>query len=735
VSVKSIALALLVPAALLAQTVTPHIGYVYPAGGRQGATIQVTVGGQFLDGATQVLISGSGIQARIVNFEKPLTQGQFNRMRDELQELTDKKKNTPAKYTAEDDQKAADLRKKMSTLIRRPVAPAIVERVTLQVTLAQDAALGEHEIRLGTATGLTNPLIFCVNQLSEFTRRPARPVDEQVLARAARFRVPEEPEPTIKLTLPAIVNGQIAAGTVDKFPFQAKKGQRLVVAASARELIPYISDAVPGWFQATVGVYDSKGKELSYADHYTFHPDPVLYFEIAEDGEYTLAVKDSIYRGREDFVYRIAIGELPFITGVFPLGTKAGSRNTTVELKGWNLPVAKLKLKAGQTPDVKSAIRKVAFATDDLPEAMAKASNGQMKSAQRLKLPVVVNGRIEKPGDWDIFRFEGRAGEEIVAEVLARRLDSPLDSILKLTDASGKQLAVNDDREDKGSGLLTHHADSFLQFKLPANGAYYLHLGDTQQKGGPLYAYRLRISHPRPAYELRVTPASISARAGATVPITVYALRHDGYQEEIALRLKDAPGGFLLSGASVPAGEDKVRLTLTVPGGRTEKPVKLHLEGRAMVAGKEVRKAAIPAEDMMQAFYYHHLVASSDWMVRILGNQRGSNAWKAVEKRVQVPAGGTAPVQVFVPAGRFSESVQLALNEPPEGLTIENVNQMRDGFAITLHADGGKLKPGVKGNLIVEAYQERSTPGTLNKRRQGMGILPAIPFEVTAPHQ
>src|SRR5262249_31125599 len=174
-------------------------------------------------------------------------------------------------------------------------------------------------------------------------------------------------------------------------------------------------------------------------------------------------------------------------------------------------------------------------------------------------------------------------------------------------------------------------------FKLPANGTYYLHLGDTQQKGGPFYAYRLRISHPRPDYELRVTPASISARAGSTIPISVYALRHDGYAGEIALKLKDSPAGYLLSGASVPAGEDKVRLTLTVRGGKTDKPVKLHLEGRAMVQGKEVKKAAVPAEDMMQAFYYHHLVASSDWMVRIQGTQRGSNAWKPVEKRVQVP--------------------------------------------------------------------------------------------------
>jgi len=724
-------LAAALPAALAAQQVTPHIGYVYPAGGRQGTTVQITVGGQFIDGATQVILSGSGIQAKIVNFEKPLTQGQFNRIREQLQELAEKKKTNPSKYTEADEKTVADIRKKLGTLIRRPVAPAIVERATLQVTIAADAPLGEREIRLGTAIGLTNPLVFFVDNLPEFSRRHAKPVDEQARARAVRYREPEDDEQPIKLTLPAIVNGQIRAGTVDKFPFQAKKGEHLVVAASARELIPYISDAVPGWFQATLGIYDAKGRELDYADHYTFHPDPVLYYEIPADGEYTLEVKDSIYRGREDFVYRIAIGELPFITGVFPLGTNAKSKNTTVELKGWNLPVSKVKLKAGQTPDVRGAIRKVQFATDTLPEVTAKPSIGQMKNAQKVKLPSIVNGRIEKPGEWDIFRFDGRAGEEVVAEVVARRLDSPLDSILKLTDAAGKQLAMNDDTEDKGAGMLTHHADSYLKFKLPSSGTYYLHLGDSQQKGGPLYAYRLRISHPRPDYELRVTPASISARAGSTVPITVHALRHDGFSDEIALKLKDAPAGYLLSGAAIPAGQDRVRLTLTVPGGRTEKPVKLHLEGRAMVQGKEVKKAAVAAEDMMQAFYYHHLVASSDWMVRILGSMRGSNAWKPVEKRVQVPIGGTAPVQVFVPTGRFNGSVQLALNEPPEGMTIENVNQLKDGFAIMLHADKDKLKPGVKGNLIVEAYMERSTPGTLNKRRQGLGNLPAIPFEVT----
>src|SRR5262249_36783960 len=198
-------------------------------------------------------------------------------------------------------------------------------------------------------------------------------------------------------------------------------------------------------------------------------------------------------------------------------------------------------------------------------ETFEKESNDQPKHAQKLKLPVIVNGRIDCPSDQDFFRFDGKAGDEIVAEVMARRLDSPLDSLLQLTDAKGKQLAVNDDYEDKSAALLTHQADSRILFKLPANGAYYLSIVDAQHKGGAEYAYRLRISRPQPDFELRVTPSGINARSGATIPVGVYAIRRDGFSGEISVKLKDAPPGFSLEGATIPAGQDSVRLTLTLP--------------------------------------------------------------------------------------------------------------------------------------------------------------------------
>ena len=117
------------------------------------------------------------------------------------------------------------------------------------------------------------------------------------------------------VTLPAVVNGQIMPGGVDRYRFQARRGQHLVVAVTARELRPYLADAVPGWFQAAVAIRDSEGNELAYSDHYSFRPDPALYCKIPKTGQYMLEIRDTLYRGREDFVYRVALGELPYITG------------------------------------------------------------------------------------------------------------------------------------------------------------------------------------------------------------------------------------------------------------------------------------------------------------------------------------------------------------------------------------------------------------------------------------
>lgn len=767
---------LFVASAVQAQEDNPHVGYVYPAGGQKGTTFQVLLGGQHLDGATIARVSGGGVQTEVIEHIRPLNQGQFKEMQNRMGELQKKKEAaapsgsrrrgrggsqtfTNENWTAEDEEMLADIRKRLATFsIRRSSVPALVETVSLEVTVAADAELGKRELRLQTERGVTNPLVFCVGQLPEIAEESARSVavaESQKRGGRGRKRqqsarpdpgtspMSDEPEVETDITLPATLNGQIVPGDVDRYRFQASKGQQLVVDVSARRLIPYLSDAVPGWFQAAVTLFDADGKEVAYEDEFHFHPDPVLHCEIPKDGQYVVEIKDALYRGREDFVYRIALGELPYVTGVFPLGGQSGTE-TAIELSGWNLQKTsvsqtfqKLGMHSISVLGGSLFSNPVPFAVDTLPGCLEQEPNNELETAQRVTFPMTINGRIDRPGDLDVFCVECRAGDQMVAEVRARRLGSSLDSGLKLTNAAGVQLAFNDDFEDRAAGLTTHHADSRLSARIPEGGLYYLHIGDAQHMGGPAYGYRLHIDTHKPDFELRVVPSSINARAGTTVPITVHALRKNDFSGDITLALKDPPPGFTLSGGRVPAGQDAVRLTLTVPAESSD-PQSLSLEGRATIQGRDVIRPAVPADDMMQAFIYRHLVPAKDLRVAVIGTPRRSTVGLVSKESVKIPAGGTAKVPASLPSRSFFGEIQVELSDPPDGITIEDVTLGQWHGEIVLRCDAGEVQPGLKGNLIVNVFAgktgEDSGKGKeqRKKRRILLSALPAIPFEIVA---
>ena len=789
------------------QPTTPHIGYVYPAGGKVGTTFEVVVGGQFLTGVTNVFISGGGVHAQVTDYIRPKNFQDRNILQIKLDELMKrravvrndfktlenyrslktakttkpdpadeaqdiealKKKYANATWTAADEKLLTETRKTVNYLpnFTRPENPPISELAVLSVTIEPDALQGDREVRLGTAQGLTNPLLFKIGQLPEFTKPATKDIRRAVTAAQAKsFKGAKE-----QVTLPTVINGQLMPGTVDSFSFKATQGMKLVCAVSARELIPYLADAVPGWFQATLALYDASGKELAYDDDFRFNPDPVLYYEIPADGEYMLAIQDSIYRGREDFVYRITVGEIPFITSIYPIGGPVGS-TATLELKGWNLPTTKVNLdNQKRAPGIVPIfVRKdnwisnfVPFSVDNLPEVTEQKNNGERRTAQAVKLPLIINGRIEKPGDKDYFKFEGLAGQPFVAEVMARRLNSPLDSIIKLLDADGKSIASNDDFEDKGTGLETHHADSYLRLTLPSNSTYYLEITDTTHQGGPEYAYRLRLSAPRPDFALRVVPASINLRAGGSVPVTVYAIRHDGFTNAISIALKDAPEGFKVGGNTIPAGQDSVKLTLTAPPMGTPQALQLNFVGRATINGTPVVRAAVPAEDMMQAFFYRHLVTSKELDVAMIrsgfggGKYSGSGSGQrkmpdakvasklpvklpelkiASELPVKIPAGSAASVKLSGPRYLMTGNrLDLKLSDPPEGISIQKFVSATSDGELFIAADTEKCKAGQKGELIVTVnVKPPSNPKNKGPARgYKLANLPAIPYEIVKP--
>lgn len=614
----------------------PRIGFVYPAGGKQGTSFEVVVGGQFLDESKDVIISGEGITTQILEHDKlPSAQvvddyrDKLRSVQEELRELRQGDKLPPAqilptirkllndnglteknlRLMAEYDRKRNDPKQQLNNQIG--------ETVRVKVTVAEGAAVGIHQWRLRTAGGLSNPMRFVVGQHPELREsEPPRQFDLENYRGYSGAAAKRDAPPNPKITFPATINGRILPGEIDEFVFHAKQGQQVVLAMQARHLIPYLADAVPGWFQAVMSLHNEGGYELAHAGGYRFDPDPVVFYKIPADGDYHIRVHDSIYRGREDFVYRLTIGELPFLTGITPLGATAGSE-VKLLFHGGNLGTEfTQKYTVPKEPGITllnatvGGIRSnsIPFQVDTFEEGAEREPNNAFGNAVEVKPPFVVNGQIEAPGDADYYRLKGKGNKNMVFEIYARRLGSPLDATLTVFDSDGKQLDVNDDHEDLAAGLTTHHADSRLSVKLPETGLCVVRVTDTQNQGGPNHSYRLKIEQDEPGFALRATPSSLNARAGGAARVTVHALRAGGYEGPISLRLKKAPPGYELRQAMIPAKENHADVAISVPSTPTEKPVTIEIEGRAEIEGRDQVAAAVPAEDMMQAFLYRHLV-------------------------------------------------------------------------------------------------------------------------------
>jgi len=729
------------------------IGYVYPAGGKQGSIIQITVGGQNLQGVSGALITGEGITVKNVIYVPPLNSRQRQELLRRIEEIRKKSRGitseTPAQQPSSEEppitfpphpllQNLENLTpKEIKKVIDIFITPfrrlqrkvSIQEMVLLDVEISPDAKPGNRELRLLTPRGITNPLCFQVGVIPEF-------LEEE----------PNDPgmEGLPVYNTPVLFNGQIMPGDVDRFRFHGIKGQNLVVEAQARQLIPYMADAVPGWFQATLSIYNSEGRELIYVDDYRFKPDPVIFFEVPEDGDYTVEIKDALYRGREDFVYRLSISEKPFVTSIFPSGCRAGDR-VFASLSGFNLPEKQILLDT--SPD-NGLIRKtflyntdgesnpVLYAVDTLPEYIESRPNNSIASAEYVTLPQTINGRIEKPGDFDVFKFTCPANFELVAEVYARRIDSPLDSLIRLMDSSGRVLVWNDDFPDKSSGLNTHHADSYIHFKIPADGTYFLQISDAQGYGGEEYTYRIRLSSARPDFTIIITPSAINIPAGASIPFDVYAIRKDGFNGEIELSIKNAPEGFVLSGGLIPAGKDFIRMTLTAPFKSYDYPLVLNIEGNALIDGEKVTHTAIPAENMMQAFGPTHLVPSEKFLVMVLKQTFRNIPMSLISnQQLKIPAGQSSQVQVRIPQRMQFEEVILELKNPPDGISLEG-SEIKEGvLTFTIKTDASKVKTRFADNLIVEVFTNspvgpKDEQGNRTIQKISRGFLPAIPIEI-----
>jgi hypothetical protein len=223
---------------------------------------------------------------------------------------------------------------------------------------------------------------------------------------------------------------------------------------------------------------------------------------------------------------------------------------------------------------------------------------------------------------------------------------------------------------------------------------------------------------------------------GQTVPLYIQALRKDGFDGEIALRLKKARQGFVLGGAIIPKGQDSVMCTLTAPGSPLEHPIALEMEGTAEIDGRMVVCSAIPADKWQQAFIRHHLLPSQDLMVSTSRSRMRSPDYQLSGRfPVSIRPGDTICVQLTSRVPQLPRDYTYNLLDAPKGITLQDVKTDSRGLSLTLKASADSAEQiGSAGNLIVQLSIEMTArfPGGSTDRTQmrSIGTLPAIPYKV-----
>jgi hypothetical protein len=400
----ALGLALCIPLRAEEPLIPPSVEKISPAGMKRGSTVTFTIEGRSLSDATGVMFDAPGLSGKVM-------------------EITDVAEKITRPRAGED--------------LEAQVALGTKQTAKLEIVSSSDVPPGIHRFRVKTQQGTSNMVAFVLGTLPEIEQR-----EPSVMEVGATPRSVE---------LPATLIGTIATnGARDSYQFEGKAGEEIVFRVQASELGSKLA--------AMIVLSDRKGEILATSGQDVNKRDAELNFRLPRGGQYMVSIRDRDLGGGADYFYRMDAGDLPYITGVFPLGVPAG-KASEVSIRGVNLGgIDQARVAAPATAEgwtmvplvvVDGGIRPinvVKLAVGDTPEINEQEPNDTSAQAQVISLPVTINGHIDGEGkkggtpDEDYFRFHARKSERLSIDVAAARLGSPLDSVIEVLDAQGNAI-------------------------------------------------------------------------------------------------------------------------------------------------------------------------------------------------------------------------------------------------------------------------------------------------------
>ncbi|MHB8521787.1 MAG: COG1470 family protein [Limisphaerales bacterium] len=399
------------------------------------------------------------------------------------------------------------------------------------VAIGADVPPGVYDARVVGRFGISNPRAFVVGDRPELTETATNHTV------ATAMTVPLE----------TVLNGHANPDAVDYFQFSAKKGQRLLIECAAYELDSRMDPVLL--------LEDGSGRELERNRH-----GGLLDFTMTADGQYRLLVHDQLYRGGDEYAYRLGIGTGADIEFALPSSGQPGSAGEYV-LYGRNLPggtpvkdlsfdgnpLERLAVEIRLPSDRRSAARLpagwlplpaaavldgieyrlhaaggisnpalIGFAT--APVVVEQPTEGTPEQGQKVSVPCEFVGRFHPRGQPTWITFDAGQGDVYWVEIFSERLGwvvDPFVLVQRLSPGAKGEMKVSDvqevyasDANIGGPQFNTATRDPAWRFEVKETGAYRVQVRDlfNENEPNPGAVYRLSIRKESPDFRLVVLP-------------------------------------------------------------------------------------------------------------------------------------------------------------------------------------------------------------------------------------
>ena len=411
--------------------------------------------------------------------------------------------------------------------------------VKAKLKIAAAAPLGLHELRVRTASGISELRTFSVGALKDVSE--VEPNND--------FAAPQA------IPMNVTVTGVADNEDVDYYAVEARKGDRITAEVEGMRLGITL-------FDPCVAILNTKRFELASSDDAALiWQDGFASILAPEDGKYIIQVRESAYAGNTSCLYRLHVGNFPRPTGLLPAGGKLGEKLTvhwigdpageaTTEV---TLPAASVSDFGLYRQDPKGASPYPnSFRLTTLPNVLEKEPNDDQAHATPFTIPMALNGVIDKPGDVDQYVFTGKKGQTYDFRLFGRQIRSPLDSVMFLGKKGAGAAVGNDDSTGP---------DSYFRFTCPEDAEYVVWVLDHLRKGGPDYVYRIEVTPVEPRLALATNTEQIPLGTGAmaiSVPrgnrqaALILGTRND-FGGDLNLSVQGLPPGMAMAAPAMAA--------------------------------------------------------------------------------------------------------------------------------------------------------------------------------------